>query len=210
MALLGVSKVIVVIQSEDVLFEKFLRSYKHTGIEVGISHQEDVNGLGGAILSIESKVRGNFVVILGDDFTISKNIQSFADFFTVNGSLNTQAYVKEYSLNKIHQSCGISLGVNSRINDIVEKPMQSEFKYRGIGLYLLNNEIFKALKETTLVNNELRLTDALRKLSHAGLLLGYEIEGLNININTIDDLNDARSFMYKQFKGRSAIDPPYI
>ena len=198
MAKIGISKVIIVIRKSDFLFQKFLKSYEHKGMEIEISYQDEFLGLGGALLTVEDVVDDHFVVILGDDLTLSDNIANFIDFYLKNENLNTQAYVREYDKKKISQACGLTIDDDNKIQDIVEKPTSSIFKYRGIGLYALNRKIFSVLKRTPILNNEIRLTDSLRKLSSEGALMGFLLEGYNFNINTIDDLRNARRTIYRR------------
>ena len=202
MSKIGISKVIIVIRKSDFLFQKFLKSYEHKGVEIEISYQDEFRGLGGALLTVEDVVDDHFVVILGDDLTLSDNIANFIDFYLKNEKLNTQAYVREYDKKKISQACGLTIDDKNKIQDIVEKPTSSSiFKYRGIGLYALNRKIFSVLERTPIVNNEIRLTDSLRKLSSEGALMGFLLEGYNFNINTIDDLSNARRSIYRIMMG---------
>lgn len=201
MTKIGIFKVIIIIRKTDFLFQKFLQSYKHKGVEIEILYQDKLPGLGGALLTVEDVVDDDFVVILGDDLTLSDNIVDFNDFYVKNKKINTQAYVREHDRNKISQACGVIMGEKNKIKDIVEKPNSFIFKYRGIGLYAFNRKIFSVLKTTPKVNNEIRLTDSLRKLSSDGDLIGFLSEGHNFNINTIDDLVNARTLMYQRIIG---------
>jgi NDP-sugar pyrophosphorylase family protein len=206
LARIGVSRIIVIIRKTDFVFNRFLKTYKHNGVDIEVLYQNEFPGLGGALLTVEDVVEDDFVVILGDDLTISDSIANFNDFYFKHDRQNTQAYVREYDVKKISQACGVTIDDNNKIQDIVEKPTSFTFEYRGIGLYAFNRKIFDVVKKTPTVNNEIRLTDSLRKLSSESSLMGYLLEGYNFNINTIDDLLNARNSIYRREIGASLLN----
>lgn len=192
MRILGIKKVIIVINKNDVIIEKYLERYAKDNLTV--IRQDKPNGLGDAILTVSNLIDNPFVVILGDDITISKNIKDASNFFLRSSYEALQLSVLDDNREAISRACGIE-SKNNLVTKIVEKPLNHNFKYRGIGIYFLKPSIFLELEKTPKFGNELRLTDALNVLCEHRKLATYTIKGFNFNINTVEDLTAASRYI---------------
>ena len=187
MRILGVKKVFVVVQQDDVTVEKYLERYDKDSPRLEVIHQVKSNGLGDAILTVSNLITKSFVVILGDDITVSKDLKDAAYYFLDNDYEALQLSIHDNDKEAISRACGIDSS-NNLVTHIVEKPENHKFSYRGIGIYFLKPSIFLELEATPKFRNELRLTDALSALCERRKLATYSINGFNFNINTVGDL----------------------
>lgn len=188
MRILGIKKVFVVVNKDDVTVEKYLERYDRDYPKLVVIHQVKPNGLGDAILTVSNLINNPFVVILGDDLTISKNIKDAAYYFLESGYEALQLSILDHDKEAISRACGID-SKNNLVTQIVEKPVNHNFLYRGIGIYFLKPSIFYELEATPKFGGELRLTDALTVLCERRKLATYNINGFNFNINTVGDLS---------------------
>jgi len=157
--------------------------------------QKEARGLGHAILCAEKHV-GNepFVVMLGDDIVFSQKpcAQQCVELYErYNGPIIAVECVPKHMIS----SYGIVKGRNVSeniilIEDLVEKPAPEKAPSNlGIlGRYVLTSDIFQFLKETKPgKNNEIQLTDALRKLNKSREMYAYIIDGKRYDLgNKID------------------------
>lgn len=190
---LNVSLVYLIVNSQEEILRKYISTTNHRDLRVELIRQSNLDGLGGAILTVSNLVDQPFVVVLGDDVTIASNLSEMSHNFWESNFSAVQVSTPETDRDAISRACGISIDSHNVVTDIVEKPIDHDFDSRGIGLYFFKNDIFEVLKSTPKISGELRLTDALGILSKKRKLGSYKLKGLNYNINTVNDLFQANS-----------------
>jgi glucose-1-phosphate thymidylyltransferase len=162
--------------------------------------QKKLDGLASAILLVEPYVKTKpFLVILGDDCTISKSMSSLLNFFYNTPTIAVEAIIKEKDQRILSQTNSVKLGRDRRIIEIIEKPKKPKYFYRGCGIYLFTSEIFSIIKKTpiSMIRNEREITHSLQLLTQQKLVHGFMIKGINININNYDDLLIASTLIKK-------------
>lgn len=157
--------------------------------------QKEAKGLGHAVLCAEKHV-GNepFVVMLGDDIVISKvpcARQCVELYNKHGGAIVAVEPVARHMLSSYGVVKGTKVSDNVLlIEDLVEKPSPEKAPSNlGIlGRYVLPPEIFPLIRETKPgKNNEIQLTDALRKLVKVSRMYAYVIQGKRYDLgNKID------------------------
>lgn len=193
---LGVKKVYVIVNKDDVTVKRYLKRYDNNNLKFQIVRQFKPSGLGDAILTMSNIISKPFVVILGDDITLSGDLKDAAHYFLSNDFDALQLSIFDNNKEAISRSCGLRFA-NNLVTQIVEKPTNHNLEYRGIGIYYLKPRIFLEIKTTPVFQGELRLTDTLSKLCETKRLATYDIGGLNFNINTVDDLSKAAVHLSK-------------
>jgi len=135
-------------------------------------YQNSPKGTGDAILKCEKHIKSNyFMVLLPDDLIINKNcstrmIQIYKKY---NSSVIAAKKVKRKEVSRwgIFNISKKNSKDSYIVNDVVEKPSiaNAPSNLAIIGRYILPKKIFKILKKQKLgKNNELHVTDAIRKL----------------------------------------------
>ncbi len=76
---------------------------------------------------------------------------------------------------------------------MVEKPKIPKSNLRGCGLYIFDPLIFSYLKKTPIskVRHQREITNTLDILAKEKKVYGVFIKGINVNINTLEDLRRA-------------------
>lgn len=176
--------------------------------EFSYTRQKEMKGLGHAILTGETLIGDEpFAVVLADDLCIADGdgvlMQMVKLFRQFRCSI---VAVEEVPDDHIHQYGVVSGeplkdGVY-RISDMIEKPSKEEAPSNLgiIGRYILTPDIFDLLRETPPgKNEELQITDALKKQAQEGCVLAYRFKGGRFDCGSIDGFVDATNHCYEKF-----------
>ena len=144
----GIREIVVVVGYRKEQVTRFLNSLE-LPIEVVI--QEKQLGTAHALQCAESKIKGNFLVLPGDNYIDPESIARIKD--TPNAIL-----VKEHPN---PSNFGVVLLKNGLVTDIVEKPEHFQSYIVSTGIYSLKPSFFSHIK-----GND--ITDAISEMIHAG------------------------------------------
>jgi len=153
--------------------------------------QKEMNGLGDAILHAKYHV-GNepFVILLGDTLVQSENgpvTKQLIDVYNENqGSVIALEEVKPELVSRYGVVDGEAISENViRAKNWIEKPSMEEApsNLAVASRYLFTPEIFDYLENTPPgKNNEVQLTDAMRKMVKSHPMFGLKFEGKRYDI----------------------------
>lgn len=191
--LFGAERFLVVTHFKEEIVRGYFRDVliPQLHIEVHFVHQKALTGLADAIALGRRHIREPFVVILGDDYTVAPDFHNLVDMFQARAeAVVVEGIVWEKDPVKLRHACCVRRAPSGRILDIVEKPRRPTSSLRGTGIYLFRPEIFEAIAETpvTPVRHEREITETIRRLAREGKAYAEFIRGINLNINTFDDL----------------------
>ena len=164
------------------------------GIQVEFVHQEKMSGLADAILLGREFIREPFAVILGDDYTAATDFDNLLQmFFKHPQAVALEGIVPEPSRGQLSAACCVERATDGRILRIQEKPPEPFSRFRGTGFYLFRTEVFDMIENTPVTpqRNEREITETIRLLAESGKAYAEFLRGINLNINTFDDLLDA-------------------
>lgn len=181
------------------LFQNDLRANIH------FIEQPILNGTGESILCSEKYVKNNpFLVIYGDDCTISDSLLKMSESFLKTEATVMQAMIQETDLNVLRDTCSAKLAKNGKIIDIIEKPENPPYAMRGCGVFMFRPEIFQSIRKTPieLARKEREIIYTISELSKKGGAYGFLINGHNVNINDYDELLKA-SELFRDYKRKS-------
>jgi len=169
--------------------------------------QKEARGLGHAVLCAEKHVGDEpFVVMLGDDIVFSKVpcTKQCVDLYNKHkASIIAVEHVPRHMISSYGIVDGKKVSDNLvLVKDLVEKPTpeRAPSDLGILGRYVLNPEIFKLLKETKPgKNNEIQLTDALKKLASIQNMYAYIIQGKRYDLgNKIDYMKASIDYALSQ------------
>lgn len=161
------------------------------GIQVEFVHQERMSGLADAILLGRGLIREPFAVILGDDYTAATDFGNLLQsFFRHKDAVVVNGIVPEPSRSQLSAACCVERAADGRILRIQEKPAEPFSRFRGTGFYLFRPDVFEMIENTPITpqRNEREITETIRLLAEAGRGYAEFLRGINLNINTFDDL----------------------
>jgi len=172
------------------------------------AYQNKPLGLGHAILSGENTLsKENFAVILPDDFCQNINGPSvISQMAKLSERFPDKCIVaiEEVPMNEV-SNYGVIKGDPIRgyenvfqVSHMVEKPkpQAAPSNLAIIGRYILTNEIFQIIQDTSADSNgEIQITDALNYLAKEGKVLAYKFQGKRIDCGRVQGYVEANNFM---------------
>jgi dTDP-glucose pyrophosphorylase len=187
---IGIEQIYIpVFYQKEKIIEYFDTIESHVTIEF-IKLDQLTKGIALTIESAKQFIDEPFMVILGDDCTITPSLQNIVDTFFKTDAIVVEGVVKESSKNVLKATCCLKLDKNKKILDIIEKPESPISNIRGTGIYVFSPEIFEFIKMTPLSppRNEVEITNTIKLVAQKGRAYAEFINGVNININTPEDL----------------------
>jgi len=205
----GIEEVYIIVFYKKEKIIEYINAFKNdfgaTAIKF-IELEQPSKGIAHTILFAERFISEPFMVILGDDFTITPSFDNLIKLFFKNNAIAVEGAVKEKSMEVLKSTCCLKLDKNKRIIEIIEKPEFPITNIRGIGVYIFSPEIFDYIKQTPISppRNEIEITNTIRLVAKKGKAYADFIHGINININTPEDLLNAWIY-YKEFKNKNIL-----
>ena len=202
---LGVKEVFILVnfQKEKIVdyFEQVKDVFK---VKINFIEVKVLGGLSDAILLTEKYIGKNpFVIILGDDCSVTPSFKNLLDVFNKNNADVVEGIVLENNKDLLKGTCCVKIDRKKRIVDIVEKPKYPKYLYRGCGVYIFNEKGFEYFKKTPIssLRGLREITDTVGLASKKGKGFGVPIDGKNVNINNYDDLLEASMLMKELHNG---------
>lgn len=200
---LGIKEVFIMVQTQKEKIIDYFENIKGTFkikinfIEVGTG----TSGLVDTILEGEKYVGKNaFMVILGDDCSITPSFNNLLKIFYKNKAQVVEGVVVETDKGLLKDACCVEINPTTyKMIDIIEKPKDPKYPYRGCGVYIFGEDSFKFLKNTPIspLTGYRGITDAVGLIAKKGKGYGVLIDGHNINVNNCDELLRASLLMKK-------------
>jgi dTDP-glucose pyrophosphorylase len=200
----GIKKIVIPIYSKkERISEYFEQAKEDIDAEICLLPLKKLpRGIALSIQTTEPMIDEEFMVILGDDITIVDSFQPLIDVFFSSKAVAVEAVVKEKEREVVRRTCCVELRNDGRIVDIAEKPQKPRTDLRGCGVYVFAPEIFEYICRTPILppRDEVEITNTIGLAAKEGKAYGFQIEGVNINVNTPDDLYKAWSAVMKSKK----------
>jgi NDP-sugar pyrophosphorylase family protein len=140
-----------------------------------------------------NKINGRFLLMLGDIFFETRNIQSMLQLMQekqANGILATKIENDHAALKK---NFAVYYDEEGLVYKVVEKPTMLVNNIKGCGMYLFDSNIFEAVNRTprTALRNEYELTDSIQIFIDLGYKVYYSnVISEDLNITFLKDLFD--------------------
>ncbi len=146
--------------------------------------------------ALPSQWTGDLAVVLGDDLTVARGLETWRAQFERKEAWVAQGVVHEHDPAAIRRTCAVRVDGQGWIREIREKPKAPRAGLRGCGLYLWKGEqVFPMLREVRRHGPTGSLSDVVSVGVRQGKALALPIQGRNINVNTVGDLMDAWSLI---------------
>ena len=174
------------------------------------TRQGNMRGLGHAILSGRTLVGDEpFGVVLADDLCFGSDggvlAQMVSIFKQFRCSIVAIQEVPEADTHKYGIIAGQGIGERIfRVTDMIEKPAPGEAPSRLaiIGRYIFTPDIFEILEATEPGrNDEIQITDALRRQSRQGAVMAYRFAGRRFDCGSVEGFVEATNHCFRQQAG---------
>jgi dTDP-glucose pyrophosphorylase len=190
MTRVGIEQVYLIVNYQSSKIREYLRGVRsELHVRVKLVEQESLHGIAHALMLTKERVREPFFVILGDDCTITPSLGNIVEAFFRKKAIAVEAVTHEPNPELIRASCCVGLEKDGKISRIVEKPSHPFSDLRGCGIYVFDPVIFDYIKMIVpSVTGGLGITDVIGKVAGDGRAFGEFIDGINVNINSYQDL----------------------
>jgi bifunctional UDP-N-acetylglucosamine pyrophosphorylase/glucosamine-1-phosphate N-acetyltransferase len=185
-----IKKIFMLVSWKKEIIQEYFGDGKEFGVDIEYVDSTGTQGIAHAISLLKNKIKEPFVAFLGDDFTVANSLEKIIDVFFEKNAIVVEGVVNENKNELIKQTCSVMMDKNQKILKIVEKPESPPSKIRGCGIYVFSPEIFNFIEKTPLspMRKQREITDTIDLASKVGRAYGFLIDGVNVNINTYDDL----------------------
>jgi dTDP-glucose pyrophosphorylase len=190
MTRVGVEQVYLIVNYQAGKIREYLKGVQsELQVRVKLVEQESLLGIAHAIMLTESHVREPFLVILGDDCTITPSLGNIVDALFQRKAIAVEAVASETDAELIRASCCLELMDDGKIARIEEKPSRPFSNLRGCGIYAFDPAIFDYIKTTVpSAARGLEITSVIGRVATDERAYGEFIDGVNVNINSYEDL----------------------
>jgi NDP-sugar pyrophosphorylase family protein len=204
----GVKHVYLIVNWKKEKIKEFFGNGSKYGIKIKYVEQRNPKGIGHAIGLTEKYIKEPFFVVLGDDFTITDSLQGFVDKFFEKKAIVVQGNVMEYDEEVIKRTGCVTTGKDGKYIRVLEKPEKPFSNIRICGIYVFHPKIFNYIKESprTPPRNEIEITTAIERATREGKVYGHFIDGINININTKEELLLANILLAKKLESKNQMN----
>lgn len=198
----GVETIYIIVGHKKNIIEEYFQDGKDWNVNIKYIEQKELRGIAHAISLTKDHINEPFMVVLGDDLTITKSLDDFIRAFWKNKAWVIEGVVPETDIDVLKRTCCVMLDKGrGKIKDVIEKPIVPKSNLRGTGVYLFDPIVFEFIKKTPISpkRNEKEITDTIRLMAKRGKAYGFLINGININVNAFSDLFHATMILSKKF-----------
>ena len=189
---LGIEKIYIIVHShKEKIIEYFDLFKQDIKAEIEFIVQEKLDGTGSAILLAKKFIDEPFMVIYGDDCTVTETLPNMIDlFFSRGNAVVVEGAVKEKDKNILRHTCSVNIDSDGEMIEILEKPEDPPYDTRGCGVYIFSPEIFKYIEDTPLhpIRKEKEITYTINALAKEGRAYAHILNGDNVNVNDFNEL----------------------
>lgn len=176
--------IIVVGYRKEMIIDRIGNSFN--GIKITYVEDKEITGTASAVKVAKELVRGDFILLNGDDFYLKDDIKKLR---------SPGILVREH---KKPSSFGVIIEENGSLVDIIEKPSEPVSNLVNTGLYLLPKEILDIETEKSL-RGEYEFTDCIKKYNQQKSINVYKADYWFPNSYPWDVLN-AFSYLFSKEK----------
>lgn len=171
--------------------EQIMNYFKKSfaGKKIRYFFQTKLNGTGGAIHLVKSTLNDRFLVMMGDDLYLKKDLKKL---------LKHELGVLAIEINNSGQSGGLKTNRRGNLVEVIERDKSSKNKLVNTGAYILNKEFFK-YDLVPIGKEEFGLPQTLAKMSDK-YKIKVEKATLWHSIGFPEDLEKAEEIIHKFLK----------
>lgn len=201
----GIETIYIIVGPKKEVIQEYFEDGSDFGVDIKYIEQEEPLGIAHAIGLTSNFIDKPFMVILGDDLTITDSLQDTVGTFFSKSAVAVEGIIEEKNEDILKQTNCVVLGEGNKILQMVEKPSVPVSNIRGCGIYVFSPIVFKYIKQTptTPPRNQKEITVTINTMAEMEPVYGVYVKGLNINVNTLSNLLTATDiFLREKQKGK--------
>lgn len=199
MQIMSIEQIYLLVNYKSNLIKQYLSAENEfKNLKIGYIKSEPGLGLADVILKTEKFIKKTFMCILGDDFTNSPGLKQFTTTKLPKDAIVQEAVVIEKNRTILSQTCEVYVNSKKQITKAVEKPTKPRSNFRGCGIYLFTPQIYDYIRKTKYSprSEKREITDTINLIAKDKKAYAWNLKGVNININTAQDLENAIKYLY--------------
>ncbi len=209
MEIVGIKKVLIVIGKNGKEIQKKIKSIKNLNLKINYIKDLNPKGIAHSLNKVKKYIKSPILVFLGDIFL--RNIQlkpMIKKYFNTKCSC-VLGHIREKNINKLKKNFTIKVKKNFIVQRVVEKPKIPETNLKGVGIYLFDKSIFKAIKIYSKSINkisDLGITESIQTLIDNNYKVYSSLcAEEDVNINEPKDLWDTNIKLLKKLRKKNFI-----
>lgn len=203
---LGIEEIYIIVGHRKDTIVDYFGNGNDFGVKIKYVEQPVPLGIADAIDKVKGFVNEAFIIVLGDSFFLSHNLNDLLKVFWEKNALAAEGIVVEKSIQTLKRTCNIVIDDQRRIIDAIEKPEKPTSMYRGIGAYVVDPVIFEYVEQTPTgpPRGEKEITNTIRLMAKTNRVYAELIGGTEINVNTFEDLVNATNLVLQSQKEKNS------
>lgn len=207
----GVSDVTVVIGHLGYEIVRELGDGGDLGVRITYAEQEETLGIAHAVGKLEGKIRGPFLLFLGDiyfEFSEEVGLARMIEEFQGEGYNAVLAVKREKDAEAVKRNFAVIEDGDGRVRRVIEKPRYVESRLKGCGIYLFDLHIFDAIRRTprTAQRDEYEITDSIQILIDYGHdVRAREVIREDVNLSVPADLLESNLLAVRRSGGEAIV-----
>jgi len=164
--------------------ENLRRKYPRVRIETALWTEQ---GLAADVASLRDRLRGPFVLILGDECYLNTNHEVLKKAWEKD-QLALIAIMQSRLISSIRKNYSVKLRGN-RVLELIEKPRNPPNRNLGLGTYVFDERYFEYFDRTgrSARSGIVELTDVIDHMAQSGRVDAVQLKGEYFNINSLAD-----------------------
>ena len=197
MSALGIQDVILVVGYLAESIQEVFGDGAEYGVQIRYVKQGERLGLAHAVGQLETQVKNPFVLMLGDIYFDIPDLSEILRTFHDTRASAVLAVKEESDTEAIKRNFSVAANLDGSVIQVVEKPTSITTSLKGCGVYVFDERIFDAVRQTprSSLRNEFELTDAIQCLIENGAKVqAADIVQNDINLTYVSDIIDCNVY----------------
>jgi dTDP-glucose pyrophosphorylase len=189
---LGLNTIFVVVGHLGYQIAGVLANGASLGVDLHLVGQESTLGLAHAVGALESYIQAPFLLMLGDiHFHLKAPLRPLIDDVLEGRANASLVSMYEPDPAMVRRNFVIEADESCRVSRVIEKPRYVDSQLKGCGLYVFDQHIFDAIRQTprTAMRDEYEITTSIQILIDGGYVVKHHpIVERDLNLTKPDDL----------------------
>lgn len=206
----GITDIFIVVGHLSNMIINRLGTGERLGVKIQYIHQEKPLGIAHAVAQLESYIDKPFLMFLGDIFMITQNLESMITQFERTNAGAILAVKRERNPEFIKRNFTVQLSRDGTVEKVIEKPRFITNDLKGCGIYLFDQPIFDAIRQTprTAMRDEYEITSSIQIMINDGYkVYPAEVVKWDINVTVPCDLLTCNKKQLEVLGQINVIDP---
>jgi dTDP-glucose pyrophosphorylase len=181
---------------------------KSLGVSIEYVEQQDTLGIAHAVGQLEGLMDRPFLLFLGDIFSMIPDLDRLLARTLKDPHVSVLAVRSNDTPENIQRNFAVTVGEDSHVQRVVEKPRHVEQALKGAGIYLFALPVFDAIRQTprTAMRDEYEITNSIQILIDYGYpVYAEDVVEWDLNLTFIEDLLECNLRMMRHLGQKSIV-----